>query len=76
MTKPQNLKIIGTPGSNLAFSDLPIQNVTVDECQKDQLQHKTIRRDIEFHGEHGAPLTYRIQHDDYANDTCNDFYPI
>ena len=23
-----------------------------------------------------APVTYRIQHDDNPNDTCNDFYPI
>ena len=26
--------------------------------------------------EHCSPTTYRIQHDDNRNDTCNDFYPI
>ena len=36
----------------------------------------TIPRDIEFYDEHGSPVTYRIQHDDNPNDTCNNFYPI
>ena len=31
---------------------------------------------MEFYDEHGFPVTYRIQHDDNANDTCNDFYSI
>ena len=76
ITKFQNLKIIWTPGSNLAFPDILSQNVTVEECQKHQLQHKKIPRDIEFYDEHGSPFTYRNQHDDDPNDTCNDFYPI
>ena len=41
-----------------------------------QLRHKRIPRDIEFFDEHGAPVTYQIQHEDNPNDTCNDFYPI
>ena len=44
--------------------------------QKYQLQHKKIPRDIEFYDEHGSPVTYRIQHDDNPNDTCNDLYAI
>ena len=74
--KIQNLKTIWTPGSNLAFADILSQNVTVEEYQKHQLQHKKIPRDIEFYDEHGSPVTYRIQHDDNPNDTCNNFYPI
>ena len=74
--KFQNLKFIWTPGSNLAFPDILSRNVTVEEYQKHQLQHKKIPRDIEFYDEHGSPVTYRIQHDDNPNDTCNDFYPI
>ena len=72
----RNLIIIWTPGSNLAFPDILGRNVTVEEYQKHQLQHKKIPRDIEFYDEHGSPVTYRIQHDDNLNDTCNDFYPI
>ena len=41
-----------------------------------QLRHKRIPRDIEFFDEHGAPVTYQIQHEDNPNDNCNDFYPI
>ena len=76
ITKFQNLKIIWTPGSNLAFPDILSRNVTVEEYQKHQLQHRKIPRDIEFYDEHGSPVTYRIQHDDNPSDTCNDFHPI
>ena len=72
----QNLKIIWTPGSNLAFPDILSRNVTVGEYQKHQLTHKKIPRDKVFYDEQGSPITYRIQHDDNPNDTCNDFYPI
>ena len=76
ITKFQSLKVIWSPGSNLAFPDILSRNVTVEEYQKHQLNHKKIPRDIEFYDEHGSPVTYRIQHDDDPNDTCNDFYPI
>ena len=76
ITKFQNLKIIWTPGSNLAFPDILSRNVTVEGCQMHQLRHKRIPRDIEFFDEHGTPVTYQIQHEDNPNDTCNDFYPI
>ena len=75
ITKFQNLKIIWTPGSNLAFPDILSRNVTVEEYQMHQLRHKRIPRDIELFDEHGTPVTYQIQHEDNPNDTCNDFYP-
>ena len=76
ITKFRNLKIIWTPGPNLAFTDNLSRKVTVEEYQKHQLQHKNIPGDIEFYDEQGCPITYRIQHDNNPNDTCNDFYPI
>ena len=75
-TKFQNLKIIWTPGSNLAFPDILSRNFTVEEYHMHQLRHKRIPRDIEFFDEHVSPVTYQIQHEDNPNDTCNDFYPI
>ena len=74
--KFQNLEIIWTPGSNLAFPDMLSRNVTVEEYQKLQLQHRKTPRDIKFYGEHGSSVTYLIQHDDNPNDTCNNLYPI
>ena len=74
--KFRNLKVIRTPGSNLAFPDILGRTVTVEEYQRHQLQHMKIPRDIEFYDEHGSPVTYRIQHDDNPNDTCNNLYPI
>ena len=76
ITKFQNLKTFSTPGSNLALSDILNRDVTVKENQKHQLGHKKVPRDIEIYDEHGSPVTYRIQHGDKPNDTCNDFYPI
>ena len=76
ITKFQNLKIIWMPRSNLAFPDILSRNVTIEEDQLHQLQHKRIARDIEFFDEHGTPVTYQIQHEDNPNDTCKDFYPI
>ena len=57
-TKFPNLKIIWTPGSNFAFPDILGGNVTVEEYQKHQLQHKKIPRDMEFYDEHSSPVTY------------------
>ena len=76
ITKFQNLKIIWTPGPNLAFPDILSRTVTVEEYQMHQLQHKRIPQDIEFFDEQGTPVTYQIQHEDNPNDTCNDLYPI
>ena len=70
------MKIIRTPGSNLAFPDILSRNVTLEGYQKHQLQHKKIPRDIEFFDENGNPVLYKIQHEDNPHDTCNVFYPI
>ena len=40
ITKFQNLKIIWPPRSNLGFPEFLSQNITVEEYQKHQLQHK------------------------------------
>ena len=76
ITKFQNLKIIWTPGSNLAFPDILSRNVTIDEYQYHQLQHKKLQRDIQFFDEHGQQITYKISHDDTSTESCNDFFPI
>ena len=76
ITKIQNLKIIWTPGSNLAFPDILSRYVTREEHQKHLLHNKKILGDIEFYDEHGSPVTCRIQHDDNPNDTHKDFYLI
>ena len=76
IAKFQNLRIIWTPGSNLAFPDILSRNITIEESQKHQLQHKGIPGEFEFFGEKGCPVSYQIQHEDNPNDTCNDFYPI
>ena len=70
------MKIIWTPGSNSAFPDNLSRNITIEEYQKHQLQHKRIPRDVEFDDENATPVTYQNQHEDNPNDTCNDFYPI
>ena len=57
ITKFENLKLIWTPGSNLAFPDILSRNVTVEEYQKHQLQHKTMAGDIDFYDEQGSPVT-------------------
>ena len=76
ITKFQNLKIVWTPGSNLAFPDILSRNVTIDEYQHHQLQHKKLPRDIQFFDKHGQQIKYQINHDDTSAETCNDFYPI
>ena len=76
ITKFQNLKIIWTPGSNLVFPKILSGNVTFDENQHHQLQHKKLRQDIQFFDEHGQQITYKINHDDTPAETCNDFFPF
>ena len=76
ITEFQNLRTIWTPGSNLAFPDIFSRSVTIDEYQHHQLQHKKLPRDIQFFDEHGQQITYKINHDDTAAETCNTFYPI
>ena len=76
ITKFQNLKIIWTPGSNIAFSDILSRNVTIHEYQHHQLLHKKLPREIQFFDGQGQQITHKINQDDTAAETCNDFYPI
>ena len=68
------MKIIWTPGSNLAFPDILGRNVSIDEYQHHQLQHKKLPRDIQFFDENRQRITYKFNHNDTAAETCNDFY--
>ena len=70
------MKIIWTPGSNLVFPDILSRNVTIDEYQHHHLQQKKLPRDIQFFDEHGQQIAHKINHDDTAAETCNDFYRI
>ena len=76
ITNFQNLKIIWTQGSNLAFPDILSRNITIEEYQKHQLQHKRIPHDIEFFDKNRTPVSYQIQHEDNPNDSCTEFYQI
>ena len=51
------------------------RNITIEEYQKHQKQHKRIPRDIEFFAEKDTPVVYQIQHEDNPNDIRNDFCP-
>ena len=50
--------------------------MTIDKYQHPQLQHKNPPRHIECFDEQGQQTTYKINQEDTAADTCNDFYPI
>ena len=76
ITKFQNLKIIYTEGSNLAFPDILSRNVTIEENQQHQLQHKKIPKDISFFDKDGYEIKYTILHENLPESTSNDFYPI
>ena len=76
ITKFHNLKIIWTPGSNLAFPDILSRNVTLSDINKLQLQHKEIPKEISFYDEKGDQMHYTIKHEDSQDISCNDFFPI
>ena len=70
------MKIIWTPGSNLAFPDILSRNVTLSDINKLQLQHKEITKEISFYYEKGDQMHYTINHEDSQDISCNDFFPI
>ena len=76
ITKFQNLKIIWTKGSNLAFPDILSRNVTLEETKNLQKLHKEIPRDISFYDEFGSKIHYAIEHNDDGHCSSNDFFPI
>ena len=76
ITKLHNLKIIRTPGSNLAFPDILSRNVTLSEANKLQLQHKEIPHEISFYDQVGHKVHYTIKHEEEQNASYNNFYPI
>ena len=76
ITKFHNLKIIWTPGSNLAFPDILSRNVTLSEANRLQLQHNEIPHDISFDDHDGQQVHYTIKHEDEQNASYNDFYLI
>ena len=50
--------------------------MTIDKYQQHQLQHKNLPGDIQFFEKHGQQITYKINNDDIAADTCNVFHPL
>ena len=74
LTKFNNLKIIYTPGSNLAFPDLLSRNVPIADIKRYQLEHKTIPNDIKFILDNGEQICYSALHKD-DNIFQNDCYP-
>ena len=49
----QNLKIIWTPGKNLAFPDILSRNVTITDIKNYQKKQKRIPKDIKFYDDQG-----------------------
>ena len=76
ITKFHNLKIIWTPGSNLAFPDILSRTVTLSDINKLQLQHKEIPKEISFYDEKGDQMHNTIKHEDSQDISCNNFFPI
>ena len=76
LIKFNNLKIIFTPGSNLAFHDLLSRNVPIADIKKFQLEHKTVQNDIKFIPENGEQICYSVLHKDDNNIFQNDCYPV
>ena len=76
ITKFHNLKIIWTPGSNLAFPDILSRNVTLSKANWLQLQHKEIPHNISFYDQDGHKVHYTFKHEDEQNASHNDIYPI
>ena len=76
LTKFNNLKIIYTPGSNLAFSDLLSQNLPIADIKRYQLEHRTIPNNIKFILDNGEQIRYSVLHKDDNNVFQNDCYPV
>ena len=73
ITNLQNMKIVWTSGSTLAFTDNLSRKELVDEYQIHQPRHMKEPTDIKIRNEHSSPVFYCFQHDDNPNDTFKDF---
>ena len=76
ITQFTNLKVIWTPGKNLAFPDLLSRNESFKDLNGHQLAHKEIPNDIRFFNQNGHEVQYLIDHNSSADDGNDDFYPI
>ena len=76
LTKFHNLKIIYTPGTNLAFPDLLSRNVPIADIKKYQNEHKTIPNEIKFVLDTGEQINYSVLHEEDKKTTHNDCFPI
>ena len=76
LTKFNKLKIIYTPGSNLAFPDLLSRNVPIADIKKYQLEHKTIPNDKKFILDNGEQICYSVLHKDNNKIFQNNCYPV
>ena len=70
------MKIIYTPGSNLAFPDLLSRNIPIADIKKSQNEHKTIPNDIKIILDNGEQICYSVLHKDNNNIFQNDCYPV
>ena len=70
------MKIIYTPGSNLAFPDLLSRKVPIADIKKNKLEHKTIPIDIKFILDNGEQIRYSVLHKDDNNIFQNGCYPV
>ena len=69
LTKFHNLKIIYTPGTNLAFPDLLSRNVPIADIKKYQIEHKTIPNEIKLVLDSGEQINYSVLHKEDKNTT-------
>ena len=76
ISKFPNLKLIWTPGCNVAFPDILRGNVPIEKHQKHQLSHKILLNDTHFFDEHGTRVHYKTNHEENEETTKNDFYSI
>ena len=61
ITKFHSLKIIWTPGSNLAFPDILSRKVTLSEANRLQLQHKEIPHQTSFFDQDGHKVHHHAR---------------
>ena len=76
LAKFNDLKIIYTPGSNLAFPGFLSQNLPINDFKKYQFERKTIPNEIKFILDNGEQICYSVLHKDDNNKYQNSCYPV